>query len=88
MTARHDDFMSSMVAWLNDRLVSRNVVIDARTPLFAGGLIDSIRILELIAYTEDAIGCVIPDAQIRMDNFRTIERIVDIFLEETDHVAA
>lgn len=88
MSVRHDDFVSSMVAWLNERLASRNVVIDARTSLFAGGLIDSIRILELIAYTEDAIGCVISDAQIRMDNFRTIERIADIFLEKTDHVAA
>ena len=40
---------------------------------------DSIRILELIAWTERATGREVPDAQIRMDNFRTVRRIAEVF---------
>ena len=47
------------------------------TPLFAGGLIDSLRILELIAWTERAIGREIADGEIRTDNFASAARIVD-----------
>ena len=52
--------------------------MDADTPLFANGLINSIRILKLIAWTEHALAKRIPDARIRMDNFRTVRRIADV----------
>ena len=58
------------------------------TPLFADGLIDSIRILEIIAWVEQAIGRQIPDAQIRMDNFFSVERIAEVFLGEDHHGTA
>jgi len=53
--------------------------IDADTPLFANGLINSIRVLQLIAWTEHALGMRIPDARIRMDHFRTVRHIADAF---------
>jgi acyl carrier protein len=43
-------------------------------------VINSIRVLELIAWTERAIGREIPDGQIRMDNFQTVTRIAEVFL--------
>ena len=43
------------------------------------GSINSIRILKLIAWTEHATGQRIPDASIRMDNFRTVRRIAEAF---------
>ena len=49
------------------------------TQLFAGKLIDSLRILELIAWTERAIGRQIDDGEIRTDNFASAARIVDAF---------
>jgi acyl carrier protein len=73
-------FIAELVAWLNRTLVPKGVAVSRSTPLFAGGLIDSIRILELIAWTERAIGRPIPDASIRMDNFETPERIAAVFL--------
>lgn len=80
-------FINDTVAWINGRLVAPGVTIDATTPLFAGGLIDSIRILRLIAWTEHSIGRIIPDDEIRMDNFHDVERIADAFLEaEHAHV--
>lgn len=81
-------FVPLMVEWLNERFASADVTIGAETPLFEGGLIDSIRVLELIAWTEEAIGSAIPDARIRMDNFRTVARIAEVFLPEEESDAA
>ena len=81
-------FTEAMIPWLNALIARPGVTVDADTPLFEGGLIDSIRVLELIAWTEDAIGAVIPDSRIRMDNFRTIRRIAEVFAAEDNDAAA
>jgi len=81
-------FVDEMVTWLNTGIARPGVIVDADTPLFEGGLIDSIRVLELIAWTEDAIGTAIPDARIRMDNFRTVRRIAEVFVREGADAAA
>jgi len=75
----HDAFVMRMVEWINRTLAPAGVVVDADTPLFANGLINSIGILKLIAWTEHATGQHIADASIRMDNFRTVRRIADVF---------
>jgi acyl carrier protein len=74
-----DPFTEALVEWLNRRLAPPGVVIGPDTPLFADRLIDSIRILELIAWTEREIGRVIPDSMIRMDHFATARRIGEVF---------
>ena len=79
-------FVSDMLEWLNRRLAPPGVVIEADTPLFRTGIINSIRILELIAWTERATGRTIPDREIRMDNFQSVGRIADVFVEG-QHVA-
>lgn len=76
-----DRFVADTLAWLRLRLLPADAVVDADTPLFENGLIDSIRILKLIAWTEQATGRRIPDEQIRMDHFRTVNRIAATFLE-------
>ena len=87
MTAsRRPAFINDMLEWLNRKLAPPGVRIDAETPLFRSGIINSIRILELIAWTERATGRTIPDREIRMDNFQTVGRIADVFVEES-HVA-
>jgi acyl carrier protein len=53
--------------------------VDADTPLFANGLINSIRVLHLIAWTEHVPDLRIPDTRIRMDHFRTVRDIADTF---------
>ena len=55
---------------------------DATTPLFENGLIDSLRILMLIAWTEKMIARQIPDEQVRMDHFRDVRTIARAFVEE------
>ena len=72
-------FTGALLAWLNGRFARDGVAIEADTPLFAGRLVDSLRILELIAFTERALGIEIPDAAVRMDNFATPARIARVF---------
>jgi acyl carrier protein len=69
------------VEWINRTLVPEGVTVDADTPLFASGLIDSIRILRLIAWTEHALDLRIPDSRIRMDYFRTVRTIAETFAD-------
>ena len=85
MTAR-ERFVREMTGWINARLAPPGVRVGAGTLLFAERVINSIKILELIAWTERAIGRPIPDAQIRLDNFRSVERIAEVFVgaEVTD----
>jgi len=71
--------LRDLLAWLNERFAPEGPPIVATTPLFAGKLIDSLRILELIAWTERAIGREITDGEIRTDNFASAARIVDTF---------
>lgn len=81
-------FTAAMLVWLNERYAPPGVTIGADTALFAGRIIDSIRILELIAWTERATGRVIPDVLIRMDHFRTVAVIARTFSAEDRHAAA
>jgi acyl carrier protein len=71
--------LGELLAWLNTRFAPDGPPILADTPLFVGGLVDSLRVLELIAWTERAIGREIPDAAIRTDNFATAARIAELF---------
>ncbi|HEY7407692.1 MAG TPA: hypothetical protein VH638_05455 [Gemmatimonadaceae bacterium] len=75
-------FETAMLAWLNSRFVSKGVVLTPDTPLFARGVIDSMGILELIAWTEVNTGQIVPDECIRMDNFGTVARIARMFVQE------
>ncbi len=79
-------FITELVSWLDRRLAPPGMTITPTTVLFEGRLIDSVRILDLIAWVERATGRQIPDIRIVMDNFRTAERIADVFLEEVANV--
>jgi acyl carrier protein len=81
-------FVLRMLAWLNEEVAPRGVSVNAETPLFSTRLLDSLRVLELIAFTEHATGQPIPDSHIRMDNFQTVARIAAVFLPLDDHVVA
>lgn len=83
-----ETFTAGMVSWLNAHVAPPGITIHADTPLFVRGLMDSIRVLELIAYTERAIESTIPDSRMRMDNFHTVARIADVFLTESGNAAA
>lgn len=76
--------LQALVAYVNRELLAapraEGLEIDADTPLFADGLIDSLNILRLIAFVEARRGRPIPDRDIVMDRFRTARAIVQSFL--------
>ena len=72
------DTLESLLRWLNERMAPDNVTIQADTPLFEG-IIDSLKVLELIAWTEKETGQIIPDQKIVMSNFSTARRVAEVF---------
>ena len=74
-----EEFETELLDWLNRRFLRPGASIARETGLFQERWLDSIRILELIAWTERAIGRTIPDEQIRMDHFRTVAAIAETF---------
>jgi acyl carrier protein len=81
-------FVERMLSWLNDEVAPEGVLIAENTQLFASRLLDSLRVLELIAFTEEEIGAPIPDSKIRMDNFQTVSRIATVFLRDQEDASA
>ena len=55
------------------------LAVDPGTALFEDGVIDSLRILDLIAFVEERTGSKIPDSAVRLENFRSVRAIVDAF---------
>jgi acyl carrier protein len=53
--------------------------VGLHTPLFSDGLIDSIGILDLIAFVEAATGRVIPTHMVDMKYFRSVHAICEAF---------
>jgi acyl carrier protein len=70
-----------LLDFVRHRLVGGELAarIDADTPLFEHRIVDSLRILELIAFIESAIGRKIPDAQVVLANFRSVETMATRF---------
>jgi acyl carrier protein len=60
-------------------LEGRPIAVEADTYLFADGMIDSLKILQLIAFLELQIGREIPDVEIVMAHFRTVRTIAARF---------
>ena len=85
MTDPQPHFIQMMVDWLNAKLTPPGVTVEADTPLFQPGIINPLRILDLIAWTERATGQLIADREIRMENFCTVARIADVFAARGGH---
>jgi acyl carrier protein len=64
------------------------VEVNSDTPLFESGLIDSLAILELIAFVEHATGRSIPARQVHLEHFGSINRICESFWREAPRVFA
>jgi len=62
---------------LAPREVADGITVDTR--LFEDRVIDSLKVLELIAFVQSALGRKIPDAQIVLANFRSIATIARVF---------
>lgn len=79
------EFSSRLLHFINcdlprlDRRARNWPQVDATTPLFAHGLLDSLSILHLIAAIEGFTGRPVPDELVVMNHFQTVEAISSAF---------
>jgi len=70
--ARADAIEREIAGFLADRT---KTVVPTDQDLFASGLVSSLFAMELIVYLEEAYGIVLVGDNLKLDNFRTIERM-------------
>lgn len=68
-----------LTRFINTTVLKGEGDVGPDTPLFEEGYINSLRILDLIAFVEKALGRRIPDRAVRLANFRTVATIVRAF---------
>jgi acyl carrier protein len=74
-------FETDLVSFINTTLVPQGKgAVSAETQLFEEGLINSIKILDLMAFVEKALGEKIPDRLVVMKNFRSARAITSTFV--------
>jgi acyl carrier protein len=61
----------------NKVMHNRGAELDENEDLVGAGILDSLRILELVAFIDKTFGIVIPDEDIVYDNFHSIKALVD-----------
>src|SRR5215212_7851835 len=80
-------FVHALIAFIKGPLFARHgarpIDIDASTPLFETGIIDSLGIVDLLAFVETATGRPVPMRQVDMRFFGTVNRISHAFWNET-----
>ncbi|MBI3853980.1 MAG: acyl carrier protein [Verrucomicrobia bacterium] len=73
---------TSLLEFVNGELLPDSAQrVNADTPLFADGLVDSLKILQLIAFVEMKTGQNISDRDVVMENFRTVQTIIEHFYD-------
>ena len=80
-----EEFARTLLAFINGPLSARHRAsgqpahVDASTPLFQRGVIDSLGIIDLLAFVEQATGRAIPMRKVDMQFFGTVDRICRSF---------
>ena len=70
-----------VVSFINRTLLAAgHPRVDADTPLFEQGVLDSLRVLDLIAFVEAETGRPLPDSAIRLERFKTASAIAETAL--------
>ena len=77
------DFISGPLCARHSR-VRQPVRLDAFTPLFDTGIVDSLAILDLLAFVETATGAPVPIRMVDMQFFGTVDRIARTFWPATE----
>jgi len=80
-----DTFESRLLAFIRESLLPQSAVkLDEETYLFEDGLVDSLKILRMIAFVEQETGRAVEDRDIVMANFRSVRAIARRFAPTLD----
>ena len=78
-------FENRLLAFIRETLLQHSrVPVDEETYLFDDGLVDSLKILTVIAFVEQETGRAIDDRDIVMANFRNVRAIARRFSPAVD----
>lgn len=80
MTQRQ--FETELLWFINNKLIKDNNKITKKSKLFKNQIIDSLKILDLIAFIEKKLNTRIEDNEIVMDNFETVEAMTNKFFSD------
>lgn len=61
----------------NEIMRNRNARLSEDEDLLSGGILDSLGILQLVAYIEKSFGIRIPDEDVVFENFQSIQSITN-----------
>lgn len=67
-------FEQALIDFIKDR--SGVSDFDAETPLFSGGLMDSMAVLELATFVQRKTGVAFPASEVTLDNLDSVSRIL------------
>ena len=68
---------SELTAFIASEIVSRGTEVDPDTELLRSGLVDSLGVVEIVYWLEERIDVEIDPADVTIDNFGSVTRIVD-----------
>ena len=67
--------------FLVDELGVREELLQDDTALMDAGLIDSLGVVEIVAFCEESLGCMVPPEEIAPDAFRSLASLADSAVE-------
>ncbi len=65
-----------LFAFIGDRLGVDTAGLDASSPIFSSGLVDSFSLVELITYVEKQAGIRVSPLDVNLENMDSVERIM------------
>ncbi len=71
-----------ILEFLREEIDDEDIALDAQTPLFSDGLIDSFAMAGLIEFLEEATGKSIAQSDVVLENFDSVEKIVAFLSED------
>lgn len=66
---------TELCAYIGQELLSGRVEVGAEDPLLTSGLLDSLAVIQVVAFLRDAFGAVIPPEDVTLENFESVARI-------------
>src|SRR5690242_7038164 len=90
MSGSNDDFLGTVLEFLRDlnpateaQLSVAGTALDADTDLIQAGIVDSLSIMELIAFLEKETGAYVPLEDLMLDSIRTALTIAAVYGSRT-----
>ena len=83
------DIAASIQRYITDELlVGKKIHIDSDTSLISSGILDSLTLLQLIAFIGEQFAITVQDDEMALDNFLTINAIVSFVISKKTDISA